>query len=203
MTCKQVQHLLPDYVRGELSDEEMSLVAQHLHECKDCPKELASLQQLYNRLDAMEIEEPREEYWQTFVPRVHERIEARSKRRVPGWVPRFAYGLAAIAAVIVALEVLLPRNGQVEPQMAVTQNDLRLLLEEMSDGEFQQIPTEDVWTANNLSTLEGDADVLKELIDTSSVGFVESDTENLIAAYLTDRQVEVILAYLDQQQFIH
>jgi len=180
----------------------MSLVALHLHECKDCPKELASLQQLYNRLDAMKVEEPDEQYWHTLLPRIHQRIEARRKRRVPGWVPRFAFPLAAAAAVlIVVLEVLFPPDGHIESPEVVPQNGLRSLLQEMSAGELQQMAAEDVWTANGLSVLQGDADVLRQLIDTTSIVLVEREEENFVIADFTDEEIDAILAYLDQKQF--
>lgn len=202
MTCSEVQQRLPDYLRGKLSDQEMSLVALHLHECKDCPNELASLQQLYDRLDAIEVDEPHEQYWQTLLPRIHRRIETRRRRRVPEWVPRFGFPLAAAGAVIVvALEVLSPPDGSIESPEIVPHNGLRTLLQEMSAGELQQIAAGDAWTANGVSALQGDADVLRQLIDTASISLVDRDEGNLVMVEFTDDEIDVILAYLDQKQF--
>lgn len=58
MKCDIIENKLIDYLYGELTGEEQQSVKQHIDNCEDCRKELASLKQSRNLLNKLPVEPP-------------------------------------------------------------------------------------------------------------------------------------------------
>lgn len=202
MKCEKVKYLLPDYLRGMLTDDEMSLVAQHLHECKDCPRELASLQQLYARLDAQLPKAPADHYWTTLLPRIHERNESR-RYRAPRWVPRFAFPLVALV-LGTSLYLFLSGGPDVDTESGIVE-----VIQEMSSEEIGQL-SEVPFAHNGYSQsddveqgLSGDKEVLETvLVDARNIfSYSELDVTS-VTTTLDDQELDRLVVYLDQKRFV-
>jgi hypothetical protein len=208
VTCNEVKKLLPDYLEGTLTDDEMSFVAQHLHECKDCPKELQSLQALLTQLEARNVKAPPEYYWTTLLPRIHQRIEERKKRRLPVWVPRFVFPMVGAALlVVIAIQVFSP-----ERETVWTETGIRNVLQEMDSTELQQVNIAmylDNNYANGMNPLSSDTEMLKEMVNdlniTTAFPAYEQNgaTEFTEMDNITDEEADLLLDHLDQRRFIN
>lgn len=209
MTCARVKSLLPDYLRGALSDDEMSFVAQHLHQCRDCPEELASLQELYAGFDRLPFGEPSEHYWTTLLPRVHQRIEGRKDHRVPRWIPRLAFPVvltALIVAIIVRFFVTTEADreaGQIPPY----DPEVKTLVEELSSEELDQLGETSISEDDNISSVENtlsiDGEVLERVLaDVRNVfSYSEVDPASVVSTW-DDEDIEQLVVYLDQKRFV-
>jgi anti-sigma factor RsiW len=54
MKCEQITELLPDYLQGNLSPDQLRHVEEHLAECADCSEEVA----VWKKLSLLPIEQP-------------------------------------------------------------------------------------------------------------------------------------------------
>ena len=103
MTCEQARGRLDDYVDGTLGEAELHEVELHLASCAACAGEERALRAFLDRVAALPPElEPERDLW----PGIAGRIASRSFPRA-WWTP--AAGLAAAAAVVVALGATLTR----------------------------------------------------------------------------------------------
>jgi anti-sigma factor RsiW len=58
-SCEDVRELIPWYVEGQLSPEENVVVAQHLLECEDCLRDVATTLRLRGAVREALLTEPR------------------------------------------------------------------------------------------------------------------------------------------------
>jgi hypothetical protein len=58
MTCQELRDLIPDYLAGELSVDELGALHAHLAECEACRMELEQAQSLWRTLGEIPEEEP-------------------------------------------------------------------------------------------------------------------------------------------------
>src|SRR5438132_13514141 len=109
MTCAEAKDRLDDYVDGTLGEAELYEVELHLASCAACAEEQRRLRAFLVRVAALPAEvRPERDLW----PGIADRIAARPRaepRTFPRawWTP--AAGLAAAAAVVVALGATLTR----------------------------------------------------------------------------------------------
>jgi len=210
LNCTEVKYLLPDYVQGTISDEDISLVARHLHECKDCPRELESMQELYAILDSRKEAGPEVSYWPTLLPRIHERIEERKNRFAPQWVPRLAFPLAVLAVlVLVAIRVYAPSTGITGIAAGGNGIGVRDILAQMDSTELQAVSSE-YFTSNNLITLisetnlmSSDGEILKEMIADVRLSSLQPDIDTrAIVDNLTDEEADAVVSRLSQKRLM-
>jgi hypothetical protein len=58
MGCEEINTLMIEYIDGELKDEDIRRVDEHLAFCENCRTELANIKSLLLKLDDFEMEEP-------------------------------------------------------------------------------------------------------------------------------------------------
>jgi hypothetical protein len=129
MKCSKISDLLGPYVDGELSPEERRTVEEHLRRCPACRAELEELRRIETAGRRTVPPDPGEEYWNTFLPRLRERIGSEQRRPAPaGWgrrirrlfeppVPwvRLAGAVAAAVLVMVIGRAFIDRRGDLVP----------------------------------------------------------------------------------------
>src|SRR5260370_1352428 len=54
MKCEQISELLPDYLQGSLSPDQLHTVEAHLEQCADCSEETA----LWQKLSLLPVDQP-------------------------------------------------------------------------------------------------------------------------------------------------
>ncbi len=95
MKCDILENKLIDYLYGELPLEEQESVRQHIDECEDCRKELASLKQSRLLLNKLPVEPPPLPLTGFAEQPVH---ELSIKERILQLIPRSLPGRLALAA---------------------------------------------------------------------------------------------------------
>lgn len=116
MNCNEVTDRLDDYVDGWLPAGEGQEVEQHLHGCVGCRGEERRLRWLLAEATALPREiQPQRDLWPGIADRIglrRERVAAFPRR---GWLGSRGAGLAAAAAVLVAVSstftAIVGRNG--------------------------------------------------------------------------------------------
>ncbi|KPL19211.1 MAG: hypothetical protein AMJ92_04165 [candidate division Zixibacteria bacterium SM23_81] len=86
MRCHKIKKLLDPFLDGELSEEKRQEVIDHLEGCSSCRQRLEALQEVETLSQQLTQAEPDEAYWQTFLPRLREKItrseQAPAHRRI-------------------------------------------------------------------------------------------------------------------------
>jgi anti-sigma-K factor RskA len=112
MTCDQAKERLDDYVDGTLREAELHEVEMHLATCAACADEERRLRAFLARVAALRAEvSPARDLWPGIASRIAAVRPRAAVRTFPRawWTP--AAGLAAAAAVVVALGATLLRVG--------------------------------------------------------------------------------------------
>jgi hypothetical protein len=133
VSCGAAEHeLVPFLAAGTLAEEERAGVRAHVETCSDCREELQRSQELVGALRQLHLssEEVVAAAWGDVPPPSHLRACSRCRdevalvRRVneglrdAGSAHRFTWGLAAAAAVVVAVGVLLVRTPERTPALS-------------------------------------------------------------------------------------
>jgi hypothetical protein len=112
MRCEECQTLVEDYFDGELDEQTISLVAQHINACPSCASlynRLEREQQLYLRYEC--DAEPAPAFWDTVMSRATQESSpsAQTPSRLRGWfngilggfgTPRFSPSLTALIVLV-------------------------------------------------------------------------------------------------------
>ena len=99
MNHSEIQARLSDYLEGDLSATDSSLVASHLQQCDACARELDVLRAMVELLHSLPTPDPPRDLAQSVMRRL-ERGEGRQ-----GWFVRLGSALAQLVAAPVALPV--------------------------------------------------------------------------------------------------
>ena len=104
MKHRRVFKLLPEYHEGSLTDEDSRSVEEHLSGCSDCRQASESIAFAFSGLRREEALEIPPHYFNNFLPRLHERIDARQERRtrifLPSWMEPLLAPFSAFSVVI-------------------------------------------------------------------------------------------------------
>ncbi len=79
LRCEDSDELIYLFRDGRIGEEEKKKLEKHLSSCKRCRQKLAVLESIEKRAKRIRIEEPSQEYWDTFSSRVRERIVAQKE----------------------------------------------------------------------------------------------------------------------------
>ncbi|MRR18534.1 MAG: DUF2275 domain-containing protein, partial [Deltaproteobacteria bacterium] len=110
--CRDIEHLLPLYPEGILTDAEKRAVDEHLADCTACRKELAYLQKAGQLVDRLSPVEPPPWFEQRIMSRVRGEADKKSAARKWFYPLRFRIPLQIAATLVIAvLAVYIYRSG--------------------------------------------------------------------------------------------
>lgn len=201
MKCNDARRRLPDFVGNALTTEEEAMVKKHLDGCAACRREEVAMRELIGLLGKDAPWTPPAPYWDTLLPRIHSRIDAKAERRMPAWIVRVAVPLAAAALVAVIAIPSLPTGGTVPPRnlqealQGVPGEELQSFAEQQS---VDAIADPVQYPIDN-SAFADDKVILKEILsDEIQVVQVESlDQESTLYA-MSDQEAEEVVAKLER-----
>jgi anti-sigma-K factor RskA len=174
MKCKKIQKLLPGYLEGVLSADELKILENHIHTCDACRREYQIFEETIQLASSLEVEYPPPDVWEAFIPMLHVRImrekEKESYRKT--FFLRFSrlkLVRVAFAALILVFSALvgyqmLTHTGQhkvvASPEAIVAQ----LLIDDAQAVQLEQldtvIPSIEISTEND--HIIQDADLIEE-----------------------------------------
>lgn len=110
--CRDIEHLLPLYPEGILTDEEKRAVEEHLTGCAACRKELAYLQKAGQFVDGLSPVEAPPWFEQKIMARVRKEADQKNSARKWFYPLRFRIPLQIAATLVIAvLAVYIYRSG--------------------------------------------------------------------------------------------
>lgn len=112
MKCKKIQKLLPGYLEGVLSADELKILENHIHNCDACQREYQIFEETIRLASSLEVEYPPPDVWEAFIPMLHVRImrekEKESHQKTFFFrFPRLKLVGVASAALIVVFSALV------------------------------------------------------------------------------------------------
>lgn len=111
MTCADVLDRLDDYEDGALTEAELHAIEMHLAGCDGCRAEAARSRDLLRKAASASREmDPPRDLWPGIASRIATQGEPLAGRRARWFLSRPS-GLAAAAAVVIALASILARRG--------------------------------------------------------------------------------------------
>ena len=117
MNCESVQDLLPLYLSGELTGEELSAVQQHIEACEACARSLSADRQLDDMLRSAMLEHSPDV--SAVLQRVHEEMATSGWKRMLHVRSLRFVALAALVVLAAALGVSSFRVHQAQRTMAI------------------------------------------------------------------------------------
>ncbi|GEM_PF-7085809 len=112
MNCRQAREIMFSYLDGELNQEKIARLQDHLDQCSDCSELFETRKRLIKFLDKLPVPSLRSDFEKETVARVRQRIHRwhRSFRRAAAAV--IIFGLAVGAAVGLVMSPEQPSPGQ-------------------------------------------------------------------------------------------
>jgi hypothetical protein len=136
---KHVNQLLPDFIKGTVSEDDHANVKEHLVNCAVCLSEYKELQQTVVLLQQGYIPEPDRSYFTNLLPRLRQRQKEKSLfwRLIQGKTMRLALPLSAMAMMGLTLFLLPFRMNIADDSMG-----LRNLIGNMPNDELSDVAVE-------------------------------------------------------------
>jgi anti-sigma factor RsiW len=124
MDCREIKRLMVPFLESELSERDRLIIEAHLHECVDCQKEKAALEQTWSMLDGFQAPKVSSNFTWNLMERIREQEERRPKFNFafPEINIRFGYrvlvpAMVSACALIVAY-LFVQNNLNQEQQVA-------------------------------------------------------------------------------------
>lgn len=77
---EEIMMLIPDYITGNISSSDKALVEKALSESAELTELYMDMKSSVGFIDSVKQAEPAPQYWNTLLPRIHERIEERQNK---------------------------------------------------------------------------------------------------------------------------
>ena len=147
--CDGIRDRLPLVLLEEAEPFDASRVGEHLSVCAGCREEMERLSELLRSLGSIEVPEPGEGYWETFLPRLWRRIGSRgaswtgTEHRPMLWAAAAASVLLLAAAVAMNLRPSAEGRGVAALKTLAARSDpetLRRTLETVIPGTDISLP---------------------------------------------------------------
>ncbi len=199
MKCKHLQIQLPEYIRGTTDPLVRKEIVDHIAHCAECASRADELTMLFRELGKMrQPQPPPEQYWQTILPRVHERL---SQGRRPYHVVRdlipVALSLALVCMVVflfhvpadVSLQGLGERLRDAQPE------ELQMIADQQTVTGF----TEASFSTDeqDLQATDDQLSLMKILSGREPVFSTGTDDSYIPVENLSDQELEKIAATVD------
>jgi len=116
LNIEEIQLMIPDYLSGELSDKEKALVEDAMKESAELRQFYSEMKETFNFVSSVKLEEPAPQYWNSLLPRIHEKIEIREAKGF-SWdkvsaIWKVLVPIAAVILIALVYYIVKPTNTQ-------------------------------------------------------------------------------------------
>jgi hypothetical protein len=123
LNIEEIQLLIPDYITGGLSETEKAQVEKVLKESPELNEFYIEMKETLHFVSSVKFPEPAPQYWNTLLPRIHDKIERRQSEGF-SWdkIAAFWKVLVPVAAIVlIALVYFLvkPSNTQLTEEKKI------------------------------------------------------------------------------------
>lgn len=116
LNIDEIQLMIPDYISGGLSEEDKALVESAMKESVELKQFCSEMKETFNFVSSVKFTEPAPQYWNSLLPRIHERIEIREAKGF-SWdkvsaVWKVLVPIAAVILIALVYYIVKPSNTQ-------------------------------------------------------------------------------------------
>lgn len=116
LNIEEIRLLIPDYITGELNEADKSHVEQGLTEFPELKQFYNEMKDTLHFVSSVKFTEPAPRYWNTLLPRIHEKIESREAKGF-SWEKisvlwKVIVPVAAVLLIALVYYVVKPSNTQ-------------------------------------------------------------------------------------------
>lgn len=113
---EEIMMLIPDYITVNISSSDKALVEKALSESAELTELYMDMKSSVGFIDSVKQEEPAPQYWNTLLPRIHEKIEERQNKGF-SWeklsvVWKVLVPVAAVILIALVYYIVKPSNVQ-------------------------------------------------------------------------------------------
>jgi hypothetical protein len=184
LTYKEIQEMLPDYVFGRLSTEDIQLYEYYLPNYSDLQDEIKQVRTVFGRVEAMEFDKKISQKTRNLSIKVMNRMDAKTaKQRRFSFAARYIVPTFGLAVVLIIIFVINPKFENSKTGKEI--NDGKL-------SEYQFLKNKDALTLFDNPVLEADylalstnlaSENAKEL---SHPGMDENTAKNMWEDYIAE-----------------
>lgn len=201
MNCDKIKYQLPDFVRGKLSNQDQVTVIEHIKNCESCRWEVDSLRTVFRAVRQDNAWSPADNYWLSLLPRIHKRMEERSKLTLSNRLVKYAVPVMAAVAIVIATLEYLPTYFQ------RTQIDAQLELAQLPQTELQDFMDQQsiVGVTGTQSSINGsmasedDIAVLKDIAEEENYSLVNDLDYDSLLEVIGEQEERSIVSILEKK----
>ena len=204
-----VKYLLPDFLNGQLDQEDHVTVEVHLRGCPECRLEILALKNAISLLELHHPQGPPDHYYSNLVPRIRGRLEGGTVSWIhnPVWT---RFGLPIVAAgIALVLLIRLPQSALAPARDILDGLSATIELNELADMLAQQrdpLPLSLNETQELAETVASDEAVKQQIVEKLRASKSEKEydylsgiaTDQLIDS-LSESDAEILLQKLGER----
>lgn len=112
----EIKFMIPDYITGTLNDTEKALLDEALRNSSELREFYNEMKSTFELVSSVEFSEPEPQYWNSLLPRIHDRIDSRENKGF-SWdkisaVWKVLVPIAAVILIAVIYYITRPSNIQ-------------------------------------------------------------------------------------------
>ncbi len=123
LNIEEIQLMIPDYISGGLSESERILVESAISESAELKKFYYEMNETFSFVSSVKFTEPAPQYWNSLLPRIHEKIESRETKGF-SWdkvsaVWKVLVPIAAVILIALVYYIVKPSNTQLTEEKKI------------------------------------------------------------------------------------
>ncbi len=195
MDCKKIKFLLPDYISGNIPENNKDEIVNHLQVCNTCKKDYIEISEILNTLGSEKLQHPSDSYWINLVPNIHNRLKEKSST-FPEKLIKFASIplLAAVIAIIIIVRIFNYPLENFETGYAEKTN-LNEIVKELDYNDYGLLNLNSDFPVDGNSF---DKFAIKEILALTENENTDLININITINTLNDREVNKLITLLDE-----
>jgi hypothetical protein len=133
LNTEEIKFMIPDYISGMLNDTDKALVSEAIKESEEVREFYNEMKGTFDFVSSVKFKEPEPEYWNSLLPRIHEKIDSRETEASGfSWdkiaaMWKILVPIAAVILIAVIYYLVQPSNTQLTEEKKteeIKKNDL-------------------------------------------------------------------------------
>lgn len=120
---EEIELLLPDYITGLLNEEDKQKVEDALASSSSLKALYTEMKDALDFADSVQAQEPSPQYWNNLLPRIHQKIEEKERRKSFSYAWKILLPAAAVILIFIIFRIsFTPKIEITEKQINKTDN---------------------------------------------------------------------------------
>ncbi|MGH2574735.1 MAG: hypothetical protein ACRDFC_03435 [Ignavibacteria bacterium] len=170
---EEIKSLLPDYISGGLGQSDAAKVKEALESSPELKNLYLEMSKTFEFLNTVKLEEPSPGYWNSMLPRIHEKIEQRKGKMFKNPFEVIWKILAPVAAVVLIFMIYKIVSA---PSPEITKDQNKVITDTLSKDKIENKKPEIIKDENKLTKVEKDKKIKR--YKTKTYYYKEKPIEN-------------------------